>query len=97
MARVHKKGTGIGIIAVVILMLFGTIAYGKIGLQKQYDKKEVQIERLQTEIDKQVERATDINNLKAYVQTKRYIEDIARQKLGLVYPDDVIIKPEGDN
>jgi cell division protein DivIC len=97
MARVRKKRTGIGIIAFVILMLFGTVAYGRVGLQEKHDENQLKIERLQAKIDEQVERATDIGNLKAYVQTKRYIEDIAREKLGLVYKDEIIFEPEDKN
>ena len=28
-----------------------------------------------------------------YVQTKQYIEEIAKQKLGLVNPDEILLKP----
>lgn len=97
MRRVHKKKTGIGIIAFVILMLFGTIAYGKVGLQDKYKEDKLKIERLQTQLDAQEERAVDIKNLRAYVQTKKYIEDIAREKLGLVYKDEIIFEPEDQN
>lgn len=97
MRRVRKKKTGIGIIAFVILMLFGTVAYGKIGLQDRYKEDKLKIERLQTQMEEQEERAVDINNLKAYVQTKKYIEDIAREKLGLVYKDEIIFEPEDEN
>ena len=36
----------------------------------------------------------EIKNLEAYVHTKRYIEDMAREKLGLVYKDEIILKQE---
>ncbi|MBO5387462.1 MAG: cell division protein FtsL [Lachnospiraceae bacterium] len=28
-----------------------------------------------------------------YMQTKQYIEDVAKDKLGLVYPDEIVIRP----
>ncbi len=28
-----------------------------------------------------------------YMQTSQYIEDVAKEKLGLVYPDEYVIKP----
>lgn len=28
-----------------------------------------------------------------YMHTKQYIEDVAKDKLGLVYPDEIVIKP----
>ena len=28
------------------------------------------------------------------MQTKKYMEDVAKSKLGLVYPDEILIEPE---
>lgn len=92
--KMQKNRTGIGIIAFVILMLLAAISYKMIELRDQHDDKALKIERLQAKIDEQEERAIDINNLRAYVQTKRYIEEIAREKLGLVYEDDYIFQAE---
>jgi cell division protein DivIC len=94
MRRRYKKGTGIGVIAFVVLILFAIVSYRRIGLEERYDAAELKVKRLQSQIDDQVERTAEINNLKAKVQTKSYIEDIAREKLGLVYPDEYIFKRE---
>ena len=32
-----------------------------------------------------------------YVQTKQYIEEVAKQKLGLVKPDEILLKPSDGN
>ena len=39
-------------------------------------------------------RTEEIEEYKAYVQTKKFIEQEARDKLGLVYPDEVVFEPE---
>ncbi len=28
-----------------------------------------------------------------YMQTKQYVEDVAKEKLGMVYPDEIVIRP----
>ena len=94
--RNHKKGTGIGLIAFVVLLLFGIIAYKTIDLEKKVKQVELKIERLNSQVQEQEELAEEINNLKAYVQTKGYIEDIAREKLGLVYEDEIILESKED-
>ena len=94
MRRNSKKRTGIGIIVFTVMILFGIVAYGRVGLAEREEQAALKIKRLQAEIQEQNERAIDINNLKAYVQTKRYIEDMAREKLGLVYPDEIIFRKE---
>jgi len=92
--RRYKKGTGIGIIALVVLILFGIIAYKKIDLEKRSVQAKQKIDLLNAQIQEEEERAEEIKNLEAYVQTKRYIEDVAREKLGLVYEDEIILQQE---
>jgi len=92
--RSHKKGTGIGIIAFVVLILFGIVAFRKIDLEKRSVQAKQKIEELDAQIAEEKERTEEIKNLEAYVHTKRYIEDVAREKLGLVYKDEIILKQE---
>ncbi len=94
MKRSYKKGTGIGIIAFVVLILFGIVAFRKIDLEKQSVQAKQKIEELDAQIAEEKERTEEIKNLEAYVHTKRYIEDMAREKLGLVYKDEIILKQE---
>ncbi|NLK29222.1 MAG: septum formation initiator, partial [Clostridiales bacterium] len=65
-----------------------------IDLEKQSEQAAIKLQKLELQIKEQEERAKEIKNLEAYVQTKRYIEDVAREKLGLVYEDEIILKPE---
>ena len=92
MRRKSKKGTGTGIIVFVVLCIFGIVAFGKIKLQDRKKNLDVRINNLEAQIDNEKERAIDIKNLEAYVQTKKYIEQIAREKLGLVYDYEIIFK-----
>ena len=94
MRRVQSKRTGIGVIAFVVLILFGIVSYRRIGLEVESKEADLSIKRLEAQIQEQKERTIDINNMKVYVQSKRYIEEIAREKLGLVYEDEVIFQTE---
>jgi cell division protein DivIC len=92
--RKRKKGTGIGILTFVVMMLFVITAHGMVDLKKQSQDALFRKEKLQVQIREQKERANEIKNYEAYVQTKKYIEDTARTKLGLVYKNEIIIKPK---
>ncbi|MDF2944787.1 MAG: hypothetical protein K0S01_3645 [Herbinix sp.] len=94
MRRRQKKRTGIGVIALVVLILCGIVSYRRISLVDESKEAKLTIGRLEAQIEEQKERTIDINNMKAYVQSKRYIEDTAREKLGLVYKDEYIFKQE---
>jgi len=94
MRRNNKKGTGTGIIVFVVLCIFGIVAFGKIKLEDRKKNLDITMKNLETQINNEKERAVDIKNLEAYVQTKKYIEQIAREKLGLVYDYEIIFKEE---
>lgn len=94
MRRRNKKGTGIGIIVFVVLCIFGIVAFGKIRLEDEKKDLSAKMKNLEKQINEEKERSEEIKNLEAYVQTKKYIEKIAREQLGLVYEDEIIIKEE---
>jgi len=48
----------------------------------------------QNKIDAEEARTQDIADLEAYMQTDEYAEQVAKDKLGLVYEDEIIFKPE---
>ena len=56
-----------------------------------YDAKAATIEQ---EIENEQARTEDIDKLKEYMQTDEYAEQVAKDKLGLVYEDEIIFKPE---
>lgn len=94
MGRIRRSRTGIGIITFIVLIVCGIVAYKMVDLEDQSAKANLRIEELTREQKEEEERAAEISNEKAYRQTPSYIEDVARDKLGLVYEDDIIFKPE---
>ena len=54
----------------------------------------LKINDLEAKIEAEKARSEELNKLKIYVQTKDYIEDVAKEKLGLVNPDELILKPD---
>ena len=40
-------------------------------------------------------REEQLEEERVYVQTKQYIEKVAKEKLGLVNPDEILLKPSG--
>jgi len=88
------RRTGLGLIAIMVLMVCGIVTYNRQELDKANAKSAARIVELKDDIDQQNEQAKEIQQKKAYVQTKKYIEEMAREKLGLVYKDEIIFKSE---
>ncbi len=56
----------------------------------EYQIKEQNLEAQKAEEE---QRTAELEERKIYVQTKQYIEEVAKEKLGLVMPDEILLKP----
>lgn len=90
----EKRKNGLKIIAVAVLVLFAVITYSSVGLQAEKRALEKQQSELKAQLREEQDRSDELEEKRAYMQTVRYIEDIARNLLGLVYPDETILRPE---
>ena len=82
------------VVAIVVLVLCCIVYYKKVDSDAKNVEYQKRIEELEKQKKKQEQRADEIDDYKVYVQTKKYIEEEARTKLGLVYPNEIIFEPE---
>lgn len=59
------------------------------GRLERYAQREAELEKQIEEADRQAE---EIENFRKYTQTKRYVEEVANEKLGLVYEGEILFK-----
>ena len=57
-----------------------------------YQNREAALEK---QIADETERSKEIEDLETYTKTKKYVEDVAKEKLGLVYEDEILFKASG--
>ena len=72
--------------------LFIIMKYDSMNLEKKKAELEVQYETLMEEIEVQNARTEELKALKTYTKTKKYAEQVAKEKLGLVYSDEIVFK-----
>ncbi len=95
--RVRKKKKdrfGSLLIVFVVFLLCGLVGYNTISLNKKNNELTDKKENLDQQINEQKKVSEELAAKAQYMQTKKYVEDVAKEKLGLVYPDEIIIKPE---
>lgn len=88
----HKNRAGSVSIVVIILLLLGTISIKCIELKSKNESLKKQEAALEEKIQKETVREKEIEELSKYVQTKQYAEEVAKEQLGMVYPDEIIFK-----
>ena len=85
---------GMFLASVVVIMMLIVVAVKSVELREKkayYAQKE---QTLTEQIAAEEERTKEIEEYEKYTQTKKYIEDVAKDKLGLVYEGEIVFKNE---
>ena len=93
-----KWGNRVALIGVTLVVLsLAVVVNIKSASLKQRDL-EVQIRDETREAEKQSEldRKAALEEREIYVQSKQYIEEVAKEKLGLVNPGEILLKPSNN-
>ncbi len=92
--KMHRRRPNLGAwgIIVIVLAVFGVSTVGGLRLKQRNYTYQMREEALQEAIAQEEKRAEEIEELEAYTKTKKYVEDVAKEKLGLVYEDEIIFK-----
>lgn len=77
----------------VVLILSIVIWNGKQSLAVKDTQYESRITELNAQIAEQESRSDSLEEYKKYVKTKKYAEEMAKEKFGLLYPDELVFKP----
>ena len=88
----RKKRLELRLITMTILCLLVVASFGKIKLRNKNEAYQQREEQLMAELEEEQARTEEIEDLKKYVQTKKYVEDIAKERLGLVYENEILFK-----
>lgn len=83
----------VAIAAIVLTLLAGLLVQSQElrAKNRQYEERKAE---LQQQISDEELRAEEIQNLHEYVNSTEYIEKLAREKLGLVYRDEILFQAE---
>lgn len=80
-------------ITMVVLSLAITVQLKGIDLKQKDLTYRIREENLEVLVAEEKTRAAEMEEYRVYVQTKEYIEKVAKEKLGLVNKDEVLLKP----
>ncbi len=84
-------------ITMVVISLGVVVNLKSSSMQKKDLEYQIREQALEQQVAKEKDRAEELEEQRIYVQTKQYIEEVAKQKLGLVKPDEILLKPSQNN
>ena len=91
-SRRRKNRTGSYSIVIIVLLLLGVISVKCVELKNKNDSLKKQEAALEEKIQKETDRAEEIEELSKRVQTKQYAAEVARDQLGMVYPGELMYR-----
>ena len=83
---------GMLLVTTVVLMMLVVVAVKSIDLREKRAAYAIREEALMQEIEAEEARSEEIAEFEKYTQTKKYVEEVAKEKLGLVYEGEIIFK-----
>ena len=86
----HKRS--VLAISAVVLLLTVMVSANSMTLKAKNREYQAQKTELNEQIQAEKDRAKEIKELEKYVGTDQYVEDVAKEKLGLVHSNEIIFK-----
>ena len=93
--RRDKWGNRLAIIGITLVVgsLAVVVNIRTAAMKVKAEEYQQRYESLQTQMEKEKERFSKLEERRIYVQTKQYVEEIAKEKLGMVKEDEILLKP----
>ncbi len=94
--RQKKKQNRLSMIMVMaaILLLLVAVSFKSVELHQKRAAYAARIEQLNAQIENETQRSAQIEEYEKYTKTKKFVEEVAKDKLGLVYEGEIIFKSE---
>lgn len=82
------------LVTLVVVMIMIVVAVGCTGLRQKLDINTNKENQLMLQLEAERKRTDEIEEYRVYTQTKRFVEETAKEKLGLVYEGEILFKEE---
>ncbi len=88
----RQNKTGMLLVTTVVLMMLIVVTVKSVELRQKRATYMAREEALMQQIEAEEARTKEIAEYEKYTQTKKYVEEIAKEKLGLVYEGEIIFR-----
>lgn len=82
------------LVTLVVLMIMVVVAVKSVELKQKIETVSAKEEQLNQQIAAEEDRAEQIEEYRKYTQTKAYMEEVAKDKLGLVYEGEIVFEED---
>ncbi len=92
--QAKRKRTGILTVSAAVILLCGALLFNSYNLSNRLDEYDDVVAGLNHQISEQQQESEELVKESDYVKTEEYMEQVAREKLGLVKENEIIFQKE---
>lgn len=92
--RLRRHKQSMLLVSLVLLFLIGVVGAGSISLREKNRAYAAQEAELREQLAEEEKRADEIENFEEYIDSGKYVEEVAKDKLGMAHKNEIIFKPE---
>ncbi len=92
--RKRQNRLAMFLVTTVVLMLLLVVGTKSVELKAKQRVYEAREQALLEQIAEEEKRTEEIEEFRKYTKTKKYAEEVAKDKLGLVYDGEILFKEE---
>ncbi|MDD2972374.1 MAG: septum formation initiator family protein [Lachnospiraceae bacterium] len=90
----RQNRLGMFLVLTVVIMLMVVVTIKSVELRNKQETYVARQEQLEKQISEEEQRTEEIKEFGKYTKTKKYAEEVAKDKLGLVKDDEIVFKYE---
>ncbi len=90
----RQNRLGMMLVSFVVLMLMGVILFKGRELKMKQAEYQQREETLQAQIEDEHERTRKLTDYEKYTKTDKFVEEIAKEKLGLLYENEILFRSD---
>ena len=90
----HQNKLSMLLVMMVVVMILVVVFVKSSELKTVQAQKQERIAELESQIALEEQRKEELVEQGKYMQTKKFYEEMAKQKLGLVYENEILFKEE---
>lgn len=90
--RRNENRLGMVMAVSAILMIIAVVGVNSLSLRQKQEKYAAREQELLQLIAEEEARTEELKELETYTKTKKYAEEVAKDKLGLVYENEIIFQ-----
>ncbi len=92
--RGYKNRKKTGIVTLVLLLMLAIMSFNILKLYQKNQEYTSRQEELEKEVEREEERQEELQAYEEFTKTIEYVEQVAREKLGLVFENEIIFKSD---